>query len=293
MPIVFHKLGHSDGERAGASVNLFLTEGLKSKALLRKEGKLEQVETPYEFGLRRRADWIKERSIALADNPQLLRATLASDKESTWLGGDNGFYKPNFQGNREENIFFGCLNNPPHNADWVAIDANENEAVHNASFRDEGDPLRWQSTSVKLGDFIKMAQKPPSWRDNYNELLRRDRVKPEEIIAYAKTEKVLPLDHKLTDDEKDQIRGALGKQLSPYLQFENEERNILLHDNEGKLEIRVAFNKEKTSSKNARKHIRGIFSKINSLKDIKNPSQPLNHRPVSRSFFLGNRGWNL
>jgi len=289
MTLVYHKIQHADGLEAGASVDCFLDEGLKSKALLRKEGKLEKKETIYERALTNRARWIEERKVALADNPQLLQAVLSSDTENTWIRGAERFFKPKFKGNREENVFFGYHKAPPDDDDWVAIDASDDETIHNASFRDEENPEKWERTSVKLGDFVTLTDKPSLWRDHYNEILRYDQVSPDEIVAYAKIEKTLPIDEKLAANDIKNIKALLGEKLKPYVQFEKAEDNILLHQHNSKLDIRVAFNKQKASSNEAQQRIRAVFSGINSIEPLIEKKEETFHRPLVHSPILGIR----
>jgi len=271
MPLVFHEIGHNPaGKEAGASIDLFLKEGLLSKALLRERGKLPPQENPYEKkiaqqlehksdAMNKRQDWVEERKKALKDRPEILKSALDGDKESKWWTEEglvtphDIFYKPNHPGNREENIFFGYSARPSTNRDWVAIEVSDDATLHDASCRDRGLPDAWLNTSVTIREFQQMeslGQSPRGWESKYNEHLIRDRVSPEKIVAYAKVEKELPIEiSKISSEELQKVRTFINRSLGFATQFQSPQDNVLINEEDGKYQIRVSFNKDKIAGK--------------------------------------------
>jgi hypothetical protein len=272
MPLIYHERGHNKaGDQAGSSVELFLNEGIKSKTLLRKEGKLPPEESPYERAGTRRQKWIEERKTALASNPTFLNSVLASSKESDFIDGNAIFYKPGHPGHREDNVFFGYHAHPSADRDWVAIEVPDSADLHDASCRDEQDPQRWINSSVPINEFIKMQKQnllPQRWNGRYNEHLIYGKVEPDKIVAYAKVEKELPIESgvKFSQNQLDQVKKFVNYNLNFATQFDSSEDNILLNLDKDKYQIRVSFNKTKVTGNE--KKVKEFFEKFNSMNQL-------------------------
>lgn len=269
MPLVFHEMGHNPaGKVAGASVEVFLKFGLMSKAMLRKIGKLPPVEDQfaYEKALQRRENWIKERKEVLRDEPDLLRAVLASDKESNWV---DGFNKPGDPAHREENVFFLYSNHPSSNRDWVAIEVPDTTTLHDASCRDYCKHEQWFKTAVTIWEFkeiLAMGRTPTGWNSLYNEHLIHDKVPAEKIVAYAKIEKELPFKNKITLSQLHQIQIFVSKQLNFATQFPDPVDNVLLHEQYDRYQIRISLNKNKVMGRES--EISEFFSQFKSIEAL-------------------------
>jgi len=302
MALVYHKIEHPDGFEAGASVDVFLKEGLKSKRLLQEEGKLHFTPTPWE----RMLAFHRETENALRFDPTRLKMVREYNLDLEKNGNNsNTFYKPNHPANREENIFFSYSDGPTsHNRDWVAIDVPETSKLHDATFRDLQNPRAWISTAVTIKDYIEMQSKegkfPPGWKSLYNELLIRDEVKADKIVAYAKVEKELPIEKDITPEELKNVQKFISEKLGFATQFKNPEDNALIHKNDKtqKYEIRVSFNKNKINGKEGQ--VSDFFNKFQSFQQLidqsvdqsKNPSASLKANcfsPIS-AFFASIRG---
>ena len=292
MVLIFHEIGHNPaGYKAGASVEVFLRDGLVSKALLRQAGKLPPEKNPYERAmenalaskeavLKRREEWRQQRTEALKDNPQLLKYVLDSDKESNWWKADDGFsghvvfYKPDHPAHREEHIFFGYSEHPPANQDWVAIEVPETSTLHDASCRDRGVPYEWSRTAVTIKQFREMQERgemPRGWKSRYNEHLIRDKVSAERIVAYAKVEKELPFEERIAAEELEQIQNFVSNKLGFATQFDNHKDNVLVHKDAGKYQIRVSFNKAKVTGREG--EVSEFFDQFQSFQQLINEAK--------------------
>jgi hypothetical protein len=285
MVLVYHKIEHPDGFEAGASVDVFLEKGLKSKLLLQKEGKLPSEPNPWERMLARH----KELENKHLNNPVLLKYFQTQHQEELQKNSYEAFYKPNYPGNRLENVFFSYSDGPPssHNRDWVAIDVPETSKLHDAGFRDEIDPQKWMNTRVTIEAYSEMLkrgeEKPPSgWTENYppyNELLIRDEVKADKIVAYAKVEKELPIEKDITPEELKNVQKFISEKLGFATQFKNPEDNALIHKNDKtqKYEIRVSFNKNKINGKEGQ--VSDFFNKFQSFQQLIDQSVDQSEKP--------------
>ncbi|PWY54863.1 hypothetical protein DGG96_14670 [Legionella qingyii] len=268
--LIFHEMGHnSDGEKAGASIEVFLKEGLLSKSILRATGRLPKEKNLYEIGIENRAKWIQQRREELKDNVELLATILAFDEESDWINEAALFYRPNMPGHREENVFFGYLEHPSSHCDWVAIEAPESTLLHDASCRDRGNSAEWIRTAItidKFREYRKEDKMPPEWGSIYNETLIKDKVSPDKIIAYAKLEKELVSSTKLSNEELNDIQEFINDKLIFATHFENKKDNILLHEKDDKYQIRVSINKAKIRGKEEK--LSDFFKSFNSMNEL-------------------------
>lgn len=294
MPLIFHEIGHNaDGVAAGASIDVFLEDGLVSKALLRASGKLPPSESPYdravklslsmkELALQRREEWRhQQRQEALKDSPDVLKSVLDEDKESTWwredgaVSGYDLFYKPGFQGHREENVFFGYAAHPSSDKDWVAIEVPDTVTLHDASCRDRGVPADWARTAVTIRQFQEAqgrGQLPRGWESKYNEYLIRDRVPAAQIVAYAKVEKELPIElPKLTGEQQLNVQDFISNQLGFATQFKDSRDNVLFSESGGGCQIRVAFNKERIAGRE--QVVKNFFAQFDSMGQLLEKAQ--------------------
>ncbi len=263
-------MGHNQaGVKAGASVDVFLKEGLMSKALLRQVGKLPLMENIYERALRNREEWIEGRKIALGNNQSLLERVLDSDRESNWVRGEEIFYRPGHLANREENVFFGYSDHPSSKIDWVAIEVPETATLHDASCRDRGVPDEWSRTAVTIRQFREMkarGETPRGWKSGYNEHLIRDIVPAERIVAYAKVEKELPVEKPISAEELEQVQNFVSNKLGFATQFDDPKDNVLVHEDAGKYQIRVSFNKAKVTGREDK--VSDFFDQFQSFQEL-------------------------
>ena len=285
MALVYHKIEHQDGFEAGASVDVFLKKGLKSKRLLQEEGKLLFSPTPWERMLANH----RKTENALRFDPARLKMVKESNALEKNGNNFNTFYKPNYPGNRLENVFFSYSDGPPssHNRDWVAIDVPETSKLHDAGFRDKIDPQKWMNTRVTIEAYSEMLkrgeEKPPAgWTEKYppyNELLIRDEVKADKIVAYAKVEKELPIEKDITPEELKNVQNFISKKLGFATQFKNPEDNALIHKNDKtqKYEIRVSFNKNKINGKEGQ--VSDFFNKFQSFQQLIDQSVDQSEKP--------------
>ena len=268
MVLIYHERGHHrDGALAGASVDVFLEQGLLSKALLKDAGKLPAKENPYKKAmervlkgrapaLERREAWRQGRKRALSGNPELLQSVLASDKESYWwkaeVSAHEVFYMPGHPANREEHVFLLYAERPAADKDWVAIEVPETTQLHDASCRDRSDPDEWITTAVTIEQFRKeraLGRSPHGWRSIYNETLVRDRVPAEQIVAYAKVEKELPFEKSISAEELGLVQKFVSSKLAFATQFDDPKDNVLVCKNTDRYQIRVSFNKAKVTGR--------------------------------------------
>lgn len=277
MPLVFHKIEEGRNRDCGASVATFLEEGIKSQQILMEEGKLPQVESPYFKALERYKIWREKRIESLKDRPETLRVVLNNYSEQGFVSGHELFFKPGFIGHRRENIYFSYMNQPPMNRDWVAIKVSPQEYLYNAPYRDLRDPEGWYKSKIKIQDYQNMnGRTPGNWHNHYNELLKKDRVLPSEIVAYAKVEKEIPIDtSKLSAEQLTTVKQYLQEPLSFATYFDDPEKSILLCESrDSKYQIRVAFDKEKACSSESQEKILKVFSEINSVDDLCRKASP-------------------
>ncbi len=287
MPLVFHELGHSpDGAKAGASVDAILREGLLSKALLKKHGKLPMEPNPYEQALALNASqrdahlqqyeaWVSERKEALKDDQPLLERVLQKNSAEAFLQARDEtrhqlFFEPGFAGHREEHIFFRYHDHPPASRDWVAVEVPHDAVLYNESFRDSNQPKAYENHPLTIQEYQEQAAEGSifrhGWKSLANEHLIRDTVPSERIVAYAKVEKELPHDPSIGSSNAKNIKKFLNEHLSFATHFDHEDDNVLLAKENGKQQIRVSFNVEKIKG---REHeVRTLFDRFSSMREI-------------------------
>jgi hypothetical protein len=266
MPILYHSLQRP--EIQGASVENFLKNGLESKQKLMDKGVMPFQENAYERAVERYEKWVKERTEHFKNDPETLESVLKTGFHGS-INGRVAFEEPGFSGNRNENIFFTYLKNPPSNYDWVAIEVPNNTKLHDATCRDLGDPVRWQDTAVTIEDFANIPQGkvPFGWEGNYNEYLVPHRLSADQIVAYAKVEKELPIGQKpLKPEELTEIRELLNARLDFATQFTKPESNVLINESNGKYQIRISFNKDSAQTK--QQEITEVFQSFNSIDEL-------------------------
>jgi len=272
MVLVFHEMGHNPaGIEAGASVGVFLRDGLKSKQILREEGKISSIENPYYRAIAKREEWIEERKEALKDNPTVLQSVLSTGYP---ISGHDIFHKTGHPANREENIFFGFSEKPSSNRDWVAVEVPDTSTLHDASCRDRGDPAAWVNTGVTIQEYRRLkgqGQMPHGWQSHYNEHLVKDIVPAHRIISYAKVEKELPVDAEISAAQLNTIKSFINHNLGDVTQFGTPEDNVLLHETSGMHQIRVSLNKEKVTGKED--EVAVFFAQFNSMKALLKAAQ--------------------
>ncbi len=246
MTIIYHQIitNHTN-----ASVPVFLREGVKSRESLRQEGKLPPLpETSSVHACER----------ALKNNDIECLKYL-------------NFEIPGKYGNREESVFFTYMHDLDSKRDWVAIEVSDETCVHDASYRDCNDYEGWKKSSFALSvykNFSSTKSKPSLWKSTYNEVVFKDYVSADKLIAYAKVEKKIYISEPLDPEKISNIKSILNRKLSFATQFESIEDNILIYFNEEDscYEIRVSFNKEKALAGFVR--INNVFKSFNDFDQL-------------------------
>jgi len=213
--LLFHEMGHDqDGEKAGASIELFLKEGLKCKALLRQEGKLAPVELPH---------------------------------SGFYLPGFKGHREENvFFGYKEHP---SC--NANWVAIEVSEDADLHDAYfRDRCLPDKWDSTSVKIAEYR--ELRAKNLLPPEWWTPYNEHLIPHSVSPDKVIAYAKIEAELPFKAvRITDEQLLYVKTFVHDCLKFATHFQDAADNVLLYEYEqrGKYQIRISLNKAKVAGR--------------------------------------------
>jgi len=269
MTLIYHQ--------TNSSVDTLLKEGLKSANILAQEGRIEAKPNSYEIAVLNHEKWVKERKVALQDNPDLLSQILSEYNLEATLktNAQARFDDPSHPGNRFDNVYFQFFERPPSESDWVAIDVLNSTLLHDATCRDRGEPELWIYSACSIEHFQRSrssGKMPHRWEGIYNERLFKDEVPSGRIIAYSKLEKELLVEStKATPDQLKQVQVYLSDKLSFATQFENPADNILISEKDGKYQIRISFNKNKVEGKES--DVSSILQPIQSMSELIKKSQ--------------------
>ncbi|NCB49474.1 MAG: hypothetical protein EOM53_02190 [Alphaproteobacteria bacterium] len=251
----FHELGHIHGRKARASIERILKEGLKSVSVLIKEGRLESYTDRY--------------------------FSFKNDFGGEFFEKHFPFQVPGSPFNREENVFVTPFERMPKRQDFVVIEIDAEEKMYNAFCRDTNNLKEYHRSAIKVSDYLKLKEsmeraylsknieeKLSCFDSNeyYPEILKGKHIPSDEILAYARLEKVIH-HTKLPFHQEERISKKIDY-LFDFCSFFEEGKNAMLYYDRslGRYELRVIFDKEK-ALKNKDK-ISKIFNKINSFKDI-------------------------
>ena len=247
MTLVYHEII----DNRNTSVSDLLCEGVKSREALRQESKLLPL---------------PETSSVHACKRALENNDIAKIKHLM-------FEIPGKYGNREESVFFTYMHDLDSKRDWVAIEVSDETCVHDASYRDCNDYEGWKQSSVALSvykNFSSSKSKPSLWKSTYNEVVFKDYLSADKLIAYAKVEKKIYISEPLDPEKISNIKSILNRKLSFATQFESIEDNIYIYFNkeDSCYEIRVSFNKQKALAGFVR--INNVFKSFNDFDQLLN-----------------------
>ncbi len=157
--------------------------------------------------------------------------------------------------------------------DFVLVERSDQESCYDHEHKNDFDPISNRPT-MTISNYLDKKKQGCRPFMGMPEVLVYNIVPPEQIVAFAKTEKIISCDQKYSKDDEQLLTQYINNKLSHYVYFEDS-MNVGLHFEYGFLDstkrgyyIRVIFNKEKVIGHE--EEIKSFFESFYSLDELLN-----------------------